>query len=277
MVTISVPPEVRRTQDVSVRRASERASSPAVAGAAVSRTSQRVVLVWLHGGGYSSGGGAPDWYDGSTLACEGDVVVVGVNYRLGPLDYLRVEGAGNGDAGLLDMIEALRWVRDNIAAFGCVAPPFLPVLDGLGLLVSEAAHGAVAAGVPVIVGTTRDEARSMVTQVPTRDQVRHLTRRGWRAAPTPTVVLVDAMTDTAFTVPAPSTSSATPCSCRPPTPRVPWCRSPPERTGDRPPRCGHLILLPIGLMVCIKPGSRHGQLPASTGSNQSVSRSGLSR
>ena len=48
------------------------------------------MLVWFHGGDWQSGAGALDWYDGATLAREGDVVVVGVNYRLGPLGYLRV-------------------------------------------------------------------------------------------------------------------------------------------------------------------------------------------
>jgi para-nitrobenzyl esterase len=293
---------------------------------------RRPVLVWLHGGGYSSGGGSLDWYDGSTLAREGDVVVVGVNYRLGPLGFLRVGGVVNGDAGLLDMIEALRWVRDNIAGFGGdpgnvtvfgqsagahstmlmlrmpevrglfhrailqsppggvaplstekaernaallhaalgypslpadalrkrlrdepaarllaaarqvanetavfggVAPPFLPVVDGLGtpdLLVSEAARGAVAANIPLIIGTTRDEAWAMVAGQPaagaTRDQVQDLIDnagsvertgareqadgaacrdRSWwarRAAPAAVDVLVDVITDRAFTAPA---------------------------------------------------------------------------
>ena len=277
---------------------------------------RRPVLVWLHGG-YSSGGGALGWYDGATLVREGDVVVVGVNYRLGPLGYLRVEGAGDGDAGLRDMIEALRWVHDNIAAFGGdpdnvtvfgqsagahstqlmltmpaarslfhrailqsppggvpplstgeaehnaallhaalgypalpadalrarlrgepverllaaarrvtretavfggVAPPFLPVVDGLGTpgaFVADAARGAVAAGIPVIIGTTRDEAWAMVAGTPaadaTRDQVQRLIdtpgstdRRWWarRAAPTAVDVLVDVVTERAFTAPA---------------------------------------------------------------------------
>ena len=268
------------------------------------------MLVWLHGGGYSSGGGALDWYDGATLSREGDAVVVGVNYRLGPLGYLRVEGAGNGDAGLLDMIEALRWVHDTIAAFGGdpdnvtvfgqsagahstqimltmpearsffhrailqsppggvaplstgeaehnaallhaalgypalpadalrtrlrgepverlltaarrvahetavfggVAPPFLPVVDGLGTpgaLVSDAAHGAVAAGIPVIVGTTRDEAWAMVTGPPRPPATRssaslhHGKRTGGGGRPRPRPTCWWTRHRTAFTAPA---------------------------------------------------------------------------
>ncbi|UNS95480.1 carboxylesterase family protein [Streptomyces tubbatahanensis] len=78
----------------------------------------RPVLVWLHGGGFSSGGGVLDWYDGGALAAEGDAVVVGVNYRLGALGYLVLDGVSDGNLGLLDQLEALRWVRDHIADWG---------------------------------------------------------------------------------------------------------------------------------------------------------------
>ncbi|MGE0311808.1 MAG: carboxylesterase/lipase family protein [Lautropia sp.] len=78
----------------------------------------RPVMVWLHGGAYMSGAGSLDWYDGSALARAGDVVVVSVNYRLGALGFLRLAGVADGNMGLLDQIEALRWVKRNIAAFG---------------------------------------------------------------------------------------------------------------------------------------------------------------
>ncbi|MCP2256558.1 para-nitrobenzyl esterase [Streptoalloteichus tenebrarius] len=78
----------------------------------------RPVLVWLHGGAFLSGAGSWRWYGGHRLAREGDVVVVGVNYRLGALGYLRSPGLSEGNLGLRDQIAALRWVRDNIAAFG---------------------------------------------------------------------------------------------------------------------------------------------------------------
>ena len=84
----------------------------------------RPVLVWIHGGAFTTGTGAISWYDGSRLAARGDVVVVTFNYRLGALGFLHLgdlggEGwAGSGNAGLLDQITALRWVRRNIAAFG---------------------------------------------------------------------------------------------------------------------------------------------------------------
>jgi para-nitrobenzyl esterase len=78
----------------------------------------RPVLVWLHGGAWITGAGSLDWYDSGTLAREGDIVFVGVNYRLGALGWLHRPGIVDADAGLSDMVAALAWVRDNIAAFG---------------------------------------------------------------------------------------------------------------------------------------------------------------
>jgi para-nitrobenzyl esterase len=85
---------------------------------------RRPVMFWIHGGGFALGSGSEPTYDGGPLAARGDVVVVTINYRLGALGYLYLGGHG-GDAfgaaanpGQLDQIAALRWVRDNIAAFG---------------------------------------------------------------------------------------------------------------------------------------------------------------
>jgi para-nitrobenzyl esterase len=84
----------------------------------------RPVLVWLHGGGFSTGSGSLPWYDGSALAARGDVVVVTLNHRLGLLGFLdlgaldgtRFEDAGH--CGMLDLVAALEWVRDTIDRFG---------------------------------------------------------------------------------------------------------------------------------------------------------------
>ena len=77
------------------------------------------VLVWLHGGGFSSGSGTEAWYDGALLAERGQMVVVTVNYRLGALGYLYLSpDFGPANLGLLDQIAALGWVGENIAAFG---------------------------------------------------------------------------------------------------------------------------------------------------------------
>jgi len=86
------------------------------------RGKPRPVLVWLHGGAFVFGSGSN--FDGSWLASRGDVVVVTLNYRLGPwgfLDLAAIGGAGLEDSvnvGLLDQVAALRWVQDNIEAFG---------------------------------------------------------------------------------------------------------------------------------------------------------------
>ena len=87
-------------------------TTPALDGA------RRPVVVWLHGGAYLSGAGSLDWYDGAKLAAAGDVVVVGVNYRLGPLGFLHFPGLADGIMGLHDQVAALRFVQEEIAAFG---------------------------------------------------------------------------------------------------------------------------------------------------------------
>ena len=82
----------------------------------------RPVLVWIHGGGWLIGSGR--LHDGTSLATLGDVVVVTLNYRLGPFGFLHLAEFGgekyatSGNCGLLDQIAALQWVQDNIAAFG---------------------------------------------------------------------------------------------------------------------------------------------------------------
>lgn len=82
------------------------------------------VLVWLHGGAYVLGSGSQALYDGRRLVGGGDVVVVTLNYRLGALGFLDLSSFNTGrrgfdsNVGLHDVLAALRWVRDNIAAFG---------------------------------------------------------------------------------------------------------------------------------------------------------------
>ncbi|MBT2509338.1 carboxylesterase family protein [Streptomyces sp. ISL-98] len=88
----------------------------------------RPVLVWIHGGGFVSGSGSLPNYSGETFARNGDLVVVSINYRIGPLGYLHfgTEGGGPEEGGevqpgnfwLTDQVAALRWVHDNIAHFG---------------------------------------------------------------------------------------------------------------------------------------------------------------
>ena len=85
---------------------------------------KRPVMVWIHGGAFYQGSGSQALYRAGRMAHHGDVVVVTINYRLGALGFLALghhtDGAipASGTEGLLDQIAALRWVRDNIAAFG---------------------------------------------------------------------------------------------------------------------------------------------------------------
>ncbi len=85
---------------------------------------KRPVLFWCHGGGFVSGSGSSPGTDGANLARRGDVVVVSINHRLNVLGftYLAEFGgsdfASSGDAGMLDIVHALRWVRNNIQQFG---------------------------------------------------------------------------------------------------------------------------------------------------------------
>ena len=90
----------------------------------VSDGAKRPVMVWLHGGAFSYGSANSERLRGSRLAKRGDVVVVTVNHRLnifGHLDLSEIGGEAfskSGNAGTLDMVAALEWVRDNISRFG---------------------------------------------------------------------------------------------------------------------------------------------------------------
>lgn len=74
------------------------------------------VLFYIPGGGFTSGAGTVRWYDGHRLAAEGDCVVISVNYRLGMLSH--AGRIGDGNLGVDDLVQALRWVRENIAGYG---------------------------------------------------------------------------------------------------------------------------------------------------------------
>jgi para-nitrobenzyl esterase len=83
----------------------------------------RPVMVWLHGGTFTIGAGSD--YEGSTLSSMGDVVLVTVNYRIGPFGFLALKGleaedpnGSTGNYGLMDQIAALQWVQANIGKFG---------------------------------------------------------------------------------------------------------------------------------------------------------------
>lgn len=91
---------------------------------------KRPVMIYLHGGAYNNGSGSDPLYDGTNLALRGDVVVVTINHRLNAFGYLylsRIERLltgqewplrYSGNTGQMDILLALEWIRDNIAAFG---------------------------------------------------------------------------------------------------------------------------------------------------------------
>ena len=87
------------------------------------RKKQRPVLLWAHGGGFHSGCGDADWHDGTNMAKKHDAVLITFNHRLNVLGFcdLRAYGeqfADSANAGMLDIIAVLKWIRDNIEAFG---------------------------------------------------------------------------------------------------------------------------------------------------------------
>ncbi|WP_164880524.1 carboxylesterase/lipase family protein [Clostridium manihotivorum] len=82
---------------------------------------KKPVVVWIHGGAFLNGAGSLPAYDGEKFVVNGDIVFVSINYRLGPLGFLKLSSFGHGfedNLGLLDQVAALRWVKENIEFFG---------------------------------------------------------------------------------------------------------------------------------------------------------------
>jgi para-nitrobenzyl esterase len=91
----------------------------------IADNSKRPVLFWIHGGGFTNGNGIEqDGYNGENLSRSGDIVFCSVNHRLGPLGFSNFAKVGgekysdSGNVGMLDLVAALEWVRDNISNFG---------------------------------------------------------------------------------------------------------------------------------------------------------------
>jgi len=182
---------------------------------------KRPVMLWVHGGSFTSGSGTSRLYRSGRLTAENDVVVVTCNYRLGVLGFLAhpalaepgqrwlngEEWKGWGNWGLADQVAALTWVRDNIAAFG--GDPDNVTLFGesaggmsIGtLLAVPAAKGLfhkaiIQSGPPHVappeLAISRAEAiasalgvpltREALTRVPAADMVRVVVELGWMSA-----------------------------------------------------------------------------------------------
>jgi para-nitrobenzyl esterase len=90
----------------------------------LNRNAKRPVMFWLHGGGFTSGSGSYTIYNGANMARKHDVVTLSVNHRLNSFGFLYLADLGGAqfaqasNAGILDVVAALEWVRDNIANFG---------------------------------------------------------------------------------------------------------------------------------------------------------------
>jgi para-nitrobenzyl esterase len=91
---------------------------------AVNDGQKRPVMFWCHGGGFATGSGSSSGTDGTNLARRGNVVVVSINHRLNVLGFTNLveplgrDFASSGDVGMLDIVHALTWVRNNIERFG---------------------------------------------------------------------------------------------------------------------------------------------------------------
>lgn len=158
--------------------------------------SGKPVMVWVHGGAFRIGTGSSPMYDGAALARRGDVVVVSLNYRLGVLGFLNVGEVGPCNVGLLDQVAALRWVRDEIAAFGGDPTNVTVFGESAGaksvecLLAMPAARGlfhrAIAESTydpPMDAGPAEETARALLADVGVTDEGGTVDRSRLQAAP----------------------------------------------------------------------------------------------
>jgi para-nitrobenzyl esterase len=148
---------------------------------AVGDGKKRPVMVWLHGGGYTAGSGQElRSYDGENLARRGDLVVVSLNHRLNVFGYLDLskfgdQYAASGNVGMLDIVAALEWVRDNIESFG--GDPQRVTLFGQSggggkvstLMAMPAAkglfHRAIVESGSILQGISRDNAQQLADAI----------------------------------------------------------------------------------------------------------------
>ena len=125
----ALPPLARRAYDLGRRSAARGRRLPraqrldACRGPRCGDGRKRPVMFWCHGGGFATGSGSSPDNDGTNLARRGDVVVVTINHRLNVLGFANLsefsrDFAASGDVGMLDIVQALKWVRANIAQFG---------------------------------------------------------------------------------------------------------------------------------------------------------------
>lgn len=160
---------------------------------------KRPVMFWIHGGGFQAGSGSSQGYDGTNLSKRGDVVVVTINHRLNVLgfgflaDLGGAEFASSANVGMLDIVHALKWVRDNIEQFGGdpnrvmifgesgggrKVGTLLAMPDAKGLF-----HRAIIQSGPTIRVVTRDDANFAVKAVMDELQIAHTDVRKLQQVP----------------------------------------------------------------------------------------------
>ncbi|KAI0170573.1 carboxylesterase [Pestalotiopsis sp. NC0098] len=128
---------------------------------------KKAVLIWIHGGGYTSGSSAVSFYDGKNLAAEQDIIVVSLNYRLNIFGFPGSETYPAYNLGLLDQRLAIEWVRDNIAQFG--GDP-----DRIAIVGQSAGGGSVGyhsyafSDDPIVAGYILESAVSLDASTPDR-------------------------------------------------------------------------------------------------------------
>jgi para-nitrobenzyl esterase len=211
---------------------------------------KRPVMVWLHGGGFSSGSGSGRILDGSSLAHTQDVVVVTLNHRLNVFGYTYLgdamgsDFALSGDVGLLDLIAALEWVRDNIAAFG--GDPNLVTIFGQSgggrkvatLMAMPGAsglfHRAIIESGAVLRLTTREDAVKYTDLLLAELGVKAGQVRELQSMPMPRLLAANAAVQTKITLREPGMTPSSPVVDGKAIPSHPWDPKGPALSADIP-------------------------------------------
>ena len=199
---------------------------------------KRPVMVWLHGGGFSSGSGSGRILDGTSLAHTHDVVVVTLNHRLNVFGFTYVgdamgsDFAQSGAVGMLDLVAALEWVRDNIAGFGG-DPNRVTIFGQSGggrkvatLMAMPSARGlfhrAIIESGAVLRLTTHDDAMKHTTLLLAELALKPVQIRDLQDVPMPRLLAADAAVQKKITLREPGMTANSPMVDGSVIPAHPW-------------------------------------------------------